>query len=132
MEGVVKHDPEVLNEDLVLKKFAQLWFACYFERRLTKQKVEETDLSVIVKDLIGYFRAQTVDFKRAIPLLHGLHILFTRKMSYLLKDSEAMLQQMKNPIGELIKVEEPEEGKANAGESPEKSKAKRKPADPRF
>jgi hypothetical protein len=32
-------------------------------------------------------------------------------MSYLLKDSEAMLQQMRNPIAELIKVEELEDHK---------------------
>jgi hypothetical protein len=64
-----------------------------------------------VKDLINYFSTEKVDFKRAIPLLNGLHILFSRKMSYLLKDSEAMLQQMRNPIAELIKVEELEEHK---------------------
>lgn len=49
-------------------------------------------------------------------------------MLYLLKDSEAMLSQMKNPVAELIKVEDPDENK----QSPEKSKAKRRTADTRF
>ena len=82
-------EPEEDNE--VLKKFAQLWFACYFERRLTKQKIEEADLSIIVRDLINYFNDQAIDFRRAIPLLQGLHVLFSRKMAYLLKDSESVL-----------------------------------------
>ena len=28
----------------LIAKFTQLWFACYFERRLTRQKVENSDL----------------------------------------------------------------------------------------
>lgn len=113
---------ENFGDDRLLQKFSQLWFACYFERRLTKQRVEEADLQVIVRDLINYFADEAVDFKRAIPLLQGLHVLFSRKMLYLLKDSEAMLSQMRNPVAELIKVEDGDENK----QSPEKSKVKRR------
>lgn len=60
---------ENFGDDKLLQKFGQLWFACYFERRLTKQRVEEADLQVIVRDLISYFNDEAVDFKRAIPLL---------------------------------------------------------------
>ena len=116
----VKQEDIVPGENQLLQKFAQLWFACYFERRLTKQKVEEADLQVIVRELISYFSTETIDFKRAIPLLHGLHVLFSKKIHYLLKDSEEMLQQMKNPIADLIKVEDEPENKV----SPAKSKAK--------
>lgn len=82
---------------------------------------------MIVKDLINYFTQEAIDFRRAIPLLQGLHVLFSRKISYLLKDSEAILQQMKNPIAELIKIEE-SPAKEKDGE---KSKA-RKQSDGRF
>jgi hypothetical protein len=110
-DRIVKIEDDINPENQVLQKFAQLWFACYFERRLTKQRVEEADLQVIVRDLVNYFSTEKIDFRRAIPLLNGLHILFSRKMAYLLKDSEAMLQQMRNPIADLIKVEEPEQNK---------------------
>ena len=119
---------ESFGDDKLLQKFGQLWFACYFERRLTKQRVEEADLQIIVRDLINYFADEAVDFKRAIPLLQGLHVLFSRKMLYLLKDSEAMLQQMKNPVADLIKVDDNEENK----NAPDKSKAKRRTVDNRF
>jgi hypothetical protein len=49
-------------------------------------------------------------------------------MLYLLKDSEAMLQQMKNPVADLIKVDDNEENK----NAPDKSKAKRRTVDNRF
>jgi hypothetical protein len=49
-------------------------------------------------------------------------------MTYLLKDSEAILQQMKNPIAELIKIEDvPAKEKDEVG----KSKAKKQSADGR-
>ena len=80
-----------------------------------------------MRDLINYFADEAVDFKRAIPLLQGLHVLFSRKMLYLLKDSEAMLQQMKNPVADLIKVEDNEESKEHP-----KSKVKRRSVENRF
>ena len=49
-------------------------------------------------------------------------------MTYLLKDSEAILQQMKNPIAELIKIED---GPAKEKDEGGKSKA-RKQSDGRF
>lgn len=71
-------------------KFTQLWFACYFERRLTRSKVENADLLAIVADLRKFFASDgaKVDFRRAVPLLQGLNVLFSRKMSFLVRDSE--------------------------------------------
>lgn len=42
---LLKKDP---SKNPYLAKFIQLWFACYFERRLTRQKVEQADLVSIV------------------------------------------------------------------------------------
>ena len=100
--------PAASTERSMIAKFTQLWQACYFERRLNKHKVEEIDLAAIVADLIAYFKDSDIDFRRAIPLLQGLHNLFLRKMNYLLKDSESVLSQMKNPIADLIKLEDGE------------------------
>jgi len=98
-------------------KFTQLWFACYFERRLTRSKVENSDLSTIVDDLIKFFASEgaKVDFRRAVPLLQGLHVLFNRKIGYLMKDSEHTLRSMSDPI-DSIKVEgtENDENQAKA------------------
>ena len=100
--------PAASTERSMIAKFTQLWQACYFERRLNKHKVEEIDLAAIVADLIAYFKDSDIDFRRAIPLLQGLHNLFLRKMNYLLKDSESVLSQMKNPIADMIKLEDGE------------------------
>ena len=101
--------PEDPERSTFLDKFTQLWFACYFERRLTKQKVEDTDLVKVVQDLIVYFETlqstQQIDFRRTMPLIEGLHNLFVRKINYLLKDSESVLSQMNNPVAQFIKVE---------------------------
>lgn len=85
-----------VSRNKFLDKFTQLWFACYFERRLTRQKVEQADLITIVNDLMRYFSTieqtgqekKRIDFRRAIPLLQGLHVLFSKKLQYLVKDSE--------------------------------------------
>ena len=87
--------------------FTKLWQAAYFERRLTRQKVEEINLNEIVQELIKYYSESDikVDFRRAVSLLQGLHVLYTRKMSYLLRDSEHLKKSMTDPL-EVIKVEE--------------------------
>ena len=66
---VKKQNQGIAGDTGLVKKFTELWFACYFERRLTKQRVENADLSEIVNDLINYFKSDKVDFRRAIPLL---------------------------------------------------------------
>ena len=122
--SVVKKDEDMVDERLkqeqmqknpFVEKFTQLWFACYYERRLTKQKVEATDLNAIIGDLKRYFASEDVDFRRAIPLLQGLHVLFTRQIRYLLDDSKSVLKSMTDPT-EVIKVEG-EEGAGNAERS---------------
>ena len=87
--------------------FTKLWQAAYFERRLTRQKVEEINLNEIVQELIKYYSQSDikVDFRRAVSLLQGLHVLYTRKMNYLLRDSEHLKKSMTDPL-EVIKVEE--------------------------
>ena len=37
-----------LRSNPLIAKFTQLWFACYFERRLTRQKIESADLETII------------------------------------------------------------------------------------
>jgi hypothetical protein len=63
----------ILNSDMekeVLDKFGQLWFACYFERRLTKKKVENIDLAKVISELSAYFGKQSsIDFRRWLPAL---------------------------------------------------------------
>ena len=64
-------------------------------------------MQAIVQDLIRYFSsegASKIDFKRAVPLLQGLHVLFNRKMGFLMRDSEHVLKSMSTPV-ELIKIE---------------------------
>lgn len=39
------------ESDAIVGKFTQLWFACFFERKLNKAKVLEVDLPQIVADL---------------------------------------------------------------------------------
>ena len=122
--SLVKKDEDMVDEQLkqeqmqknpFVEKFTQLWFACYYEKRLTKQKVEATDLNAIIGDLKRYFASEDVDFRRAIPLLQGLHVLFTRKIRYLLDDSKSVLKSMTDPT-EVIKVEG-EEGAGHAERS---------------
>ena len=122
--NAVKKDEDMVDDQLkqeqaqrspFVDKFTQLWFACYYERRLTKQKVESAQLTTIIEDLRQYFASENVDFRRAIPLLEGLHVLFTRQVRYLVSDSESVLKSMTDPT-ELIKVEG-EEGAGNAGVS---------------
>ena len=40
-----------MRSNPLIAKFTQLWFACYFERRLTRQKIESADLETIIKNL---------------------------------------------------------------------------------
>lgn len=40
-----------------------------------------------------------MDFRRTIPLLQGLHVLFSKKLQYLVKDSEHTLKSMNTPSG---------------------------------
>ena len=103
---VAKKEEGFEGKPTFVQKFSQLWLACYFERKLTKQKVQDTDLAQIVESLIHFFEQEQIDFRRAVPLLQGLHNLFLKKMSFLLKDSESLLTEMKNPIG----VKEEEDG----------------------
>ena len=93
------------SSDSLIQKFTQLWFACYFERKLTRQKVCETDLNRIITDMISYFcrvDGTRVDFRRATPLLAGLHNLFIRRLAFLIRDSETTLKEMTEPA---VKVE---------------------------
>jgi hypothetical protein len=73
---------EDITGEAFVTKFTQLWFACYFDRKLTKQKVQEADLSAIVAEMIAYFckDSDRVDFRRATPLLTGLHNLFVKRL----------------------------------------------------
>lgn len=93
--------------DSLVKKFTQLWFACYFERKLTRQKVCEADLPHIVADMILYFckDEDRVDFRRATPLLTGLHNLFVRRLAFLIRDTENFLKEMTDPAVVNIKDE---------------------------
>ena len=43
-----------LRSNPLIAKFTQLWFACYFERRLTRQKIQSADLETIITDLKEY------------------------------------------------------------------------------
>lgn len=108
-QEALKKEEEVLQPaDESLKKFTQLWFAAYFERKLTRAKVTEADLPQIVADLVSYFSSavnQRVDFRRAGPLLLGLHNLFVRRLNYLVKDSQQTLKEMAEPLVQIIKEE---------------------------
>lgn len=99
----ISHDP---TKDPLVNKFTQLLFACYYERRLTRAKVDNSDLITIVDDLIKFFASEgvKVNFRKTVPLLQGLHVLFNRKFGYLLRDSEQTLKSMTDPI-DGIKVE---------------------------
>ena len=100
----VKNEPKDENfqamkeeDNPLVTKFKQLWFACYFERRLTKQMIDNADLQAIIDDLFTYFTKKEagksgVDFRRAVALLQGLHVLFSRKMASLVGDSKNMLR----------------------------------------
>ena len=59
-----------------------------------------------MKKLTDYFKKEDtkVDFRRAVPLLQGLHVLYCRKIGFLLKDSGHTLKTMSDPI-DVIKVE---------------------------
>lgn len=87
-----------------LAKFTQLWFACYFERRLTRQKIDQADLISIVNDLTKYFASEgsKMNFRKAIPLLQGLNVLFSRKMALLIRDSELILRSMSEPTETIL------------------------------
>ena len=86
--------------DAIIKKFTSLWFACYFERKLTRQKVCEMDLNQIIGDLVTFFCTDEnrVDFRRATPLLTGLHNLFVKRLAFLIRDTENILKEMSDPI----------------------------------
>ena len=126
--NTVKKDEDMVDDQLkqeqiqknpFVEKFTQLWFACYYQTRLSRQKVESAHLTTIIEDLRKYFASDNVDFRRAIPLLEGLHVLFSRQVRYLALDSENVLKSMTDPT-ELIKVEGAE-GAANAGVSKKRS-----------
>lgn len=93
-------EPVLAPSDALIKKFTNLWFACYFERKLTRQKVCEMDLNQIINDLVTFFCTDEnrVDFRRATPLLAGLHTLFVKRLAYLIRDSENILKEMSDPI----------------------------------
>ena len=97
------------ESDAIVGKFTQLWFACFFERKLNKAKVLEVDLPQIVADLTQYFGRQgdpqQIDFRRAAPLLMGLHNLFVRRLQYLIRDSTQTLKEMTEPLIQEIKEE---------------------------
>ena len=61
----------------------------------------------IIADLIAYFcrsdDSAKVDFRRATPLLAGLHNLFTRRLAMLVRDTESTLKEMSDP---LVKLEQ--------------------------
>jgi hypothetical protein len=103
------------NPDTLLSKFTQLWFACYFERKLTRQKVCEADLNQIVGDMVSYFcrDSDRVDFRRATPLLTGLHNLFVKRLGLLVRDTENILKEMTDPV---IKVEAQQQQPRQRGE----------------
>jgi hypothetical protein len=96
-------EPEIKSSDAIIKKFTSLWLACYFERKLTRQKVCELDLNQIIADMVTYFCTDVdrVDFRRATPLLSGLHNLFVRRLSFLVRDTEGILKEMSDPIIKL-------------------------------
>jgi hypothetical protein len=54
--------------------------------------------------MVAYFcrDADRVDFRRATPLLTGLHNLFVRRLAFLIRDTETILKEMTDPI---IKIE---------------------------
>lgn len=60
----------------------------------------------IVQDLTQFFVSEgsKMNFRRALPLLQGLNVLFTRKMGYLLRDSQVVLKSMTEP-SEVVKLE---------------------------
>ena len=87
-----------IKKQEIVDKFTQLWQACYFERKLTKMKVEQLDLESIILNLMEYFADQTIDLKKTLPLLQGLHNLFIRQANYNLKDGQEVLDMMSNPI----------------------------------
>ena len=95
-----------MSSNPLVAKFTQLWFACYFERRLTRQKIESADLKDITDKLREYIGSQgsKLDFRRAVPLLQGLHVLYCKKLGLLLRDSSHTLKNMSEPI-EVIKLE---------------------------
>ena len=97
-------DVQIATTDAILKKFTSLWFACYFERKLTRQKVCDMDLPLIISEMITFFCTDNdrVDFRRATPLLTGLHNLFVKRLAFLIRDTENILKEMSDPI---IKVE---------------------------
>ena len=98
-------EPIVAPSDALIKKFTSLWFACYFERKLTRQKVCEMDLNQIIGELVTFFCTDEnrTDFRRATPLLTGLHNLFVKRLAYLIRDTENILKEMSDPI----KIENP-------------------------
>lgn len=57
-------------------------------------------------DLRKFFASEgaKVDFRRAVPLLQGLHVLFSRKMGLLVRETEHTLKSMSNPI-DVVKIE---------------------------
>jgi hypothetical protein len=62
------------------------------------------DLPLIISEMITFFCTDNdrVDFRRATPLLTGLHNLFVKRLAFLIRDTENILKEMSDPI---IKVE---------------------------
>lgn len=46
---------DYIHSESIMKRFTQLWFACYFENKLTKSKVVDIDLPKIINELITFF-----------------------------------------------------------------------------
>jgi hypothetical protein len=103
----VKKEDFVHSESL-MKRFTQLWFACYFENKLTKSKVVEIDLPKIINELITFFTedGERIDFRRATPLLIGLNNLFIKRLSFLMRETQTVLKEMSEPVT-LVKDELP-------------------------
>ena len=98
--GDLKKEEDVQLPETVMKRFTLLWFACYFENKLTKTKVVYTDLPKIISEMIGYFSTGTdrIDFRRAVPLMVGLNNLFTKRLNFLMRDSQSVLREMSDPV----------------------------------
>ena len=96
----VNMDGLIPENDQIIKRFTSLWFACYFENKLTKNKVTEVDLPIIIKEMIASFGSEdnTLNFRKATPLLIGLHNLFVKRLNFLIRDSQNVLKEMTEPI----------------------------------
>jgi len=45
------------EHEMFKEKFRQLWMACYFENRLTRNVIRQIDLKALVDDLIAYLES---------------------------------------------------------------------------